>query len=505
MGLGKTVIGIAAAEKLIEEGKVGTCLIVCPPSLKYQWAQRLAEFTDMPSHAMKLRDETIVIPDDTVLTVIDGIRKTRLEQYDRSGSCSYIIIGYENIIYDYPEVARIKPDMVILDEATAIKSFKALRSKRIKKALKSRYRLALTGTPIENKPDEVFSIMQWVDEKILGRYDLFDKAYITRNKYGWPVSYKNLPVLKARLAPAISRKSRLDPDVAPFLPDVEETEWHVPVNDETLGLYRKIARDMLNELNELGPRADLSIHDYYSGSWDESQVSGKLMSQYTALSMLLDHPDLVIFSGQLYKNTDKNGSEYAYRLWQSGALDSVLTAPKLDFLLDKMDSILSFDDSKVLIYSQWVHMLTILDQALPCDCVKFHGSMSAQEKAEAIARFTNNPEIRVLLSSDAGAYGLDMKMANYLINYDVPWSAGKWDQRSYRHVRAASEFEKVYLVHMSMAGTIEDRKLRILKRKKAIASAVLDGHGHDESGSVIMEGDSLRDTLEAILGTPKGP
>lgn len=500
MGLGKTVIGIASAEKLLDEGKIDCCMIVCPPSLKYQWAQRIAEFTYLPSREMKLRDESITVPDQDCL-IIDGSKKARLAQFEllKSGwRPHYIIIGYDNVIYDYAQVVSVRAEMVILDEATAIKSFKAQRSKRIKKALKPPYRLALTGTPVENRPDEVFSIMQWVDESCLGRYDLFDKAYINRNKYGWPVSYKNLPVLMSRLAPAVSRKSRTDHEVAPYLPDVDETVWTVPSDAATMELYREIARDMLGELSEISPYLDMDIHDYYRGI-DESQPNGKLMAMYMCMEMLLDHPDLIIHSASNYLKGGKEGSKYAAHLWQSGKLDDILSSPKLDILGEKVSDILSFEDSKILIFSQYKYMLTLMQDVMPCKSVQFHGSMTPQQKAEAVSRFTNDPEVRVLLSSHAGAYGMDMKMANYLINYDLPWSSGRWDQINHRHIRASSEFDKVYLIHMVTEGSTEERKMRVLLRKIRIASAILDGVGHDETGSVIVEGDSLRSALESAL------
>jgi SNF2 family DNA or RNA helicase len=500
MGLGKTVIGIAAAESLLDSGDITCCLVVCPPSLKYQWAEKIAEFTDLPVVAKEMRDAEIVIPDISGCIVIDGTKKQRLDQFAMAKTMKphYIVLGYENVINDYTQVTAIKPGMVVLDEATAIKSFKAQRSKRIKKALRPHYRLALTGTPIENRPDEVFSIMQWVDETCLGRYDLFDKAYIKRNKYGWPVAYKNLPVLKARLAPAISRKSRADADVKPFLPKVVESEWVVPTDVATMHLYKKIATDMVGELDEISPYTDFEIHDYYNGV-DESQPNGKLMAMYMCMEMLLDHPDLIIHSAQLYDSEAFGGSRYAYTLWQSGALDDITSTPKLDFLLEKLIPILEFEGNKILIFSQYKFMLTLIQEQLTCGSVQFHGSMSPAMKAEAVAKFANDPDCRVFLSSHAGAYGMDMKMANHLINYDLPWSSGKWDQINHRHIRASSEFDKVMLVHMFVDNSIESRKLRILRRKKRIAGAILDGDGQDDLGQVVVEGDSLKANLSLVV------
>lgn len=491
MGLGKTVIAIAAAEKLLDSGAIGCCLVVCPASLKYQWAERIRQFTDVKSFECQ---------------VIDGDPKKRALQYEGALTTRphYIVMGYDNVINDHEQVARIKPGMTVLDEATAIKTFRAKRTKRIKKLLRSPYRLALTGTPIENRPDEIFSIMQWVDETVLGRYDLFDRAYITRNRYGWPVSYKNLPVLKQRLGTAMCRKSRLSPEVYPYLPEVDEDEWYIGTDTETLKLYKYIAGDIVDELSKLERTGSFDLDKYYSG-YDESTPSGKVMGMYMCIQMLMDHPDLIIYSGQLYEFGEAGkGSGYAYSLWQSGHIDSVTECPKLDYLIEKLDGLLAFPDSKIIIFSEYRNMLSIIASRLNCGYVKFHGGMDAKSKNKAYTVFRDDPECRVFLSSNAGAYGMDMSMANYLINYDIPWSAGQADQRNGRHVRASSEFSKVFIRNMIVKGSVEERKLRILSRKRRLASSVLDGAGHDDYGRIDLEGDSLGALLKKTLNPGGG-
>jgi SNF2 family DNA or RNA helicase len=477
MGLGKTVIGIAAAERLMAEGKISCCVIVCPASIKFQWAERIEQFTDAG------------------FCVIDGTVKQReilyqsiLKKFPR-----YIIMGYDNVINDASFVRKIRPEMVILDEATAIKTFRAKRTKQIKKMLKPKYRLALTGTPVENKPDELFSIMQWVDEEVLGRYDLFDKAYISRSHFGWVVGYKNLPVLKKKLGPALSRKSRHDPEVSKYLPSVDEDEWYADMSPEIKKVYKKISGDLLIELDSISPGAGFELHDYYSGA-DESTPSGKVMAIHTAMEMFLDHPDLVIMSAQ-------NGALYANDLWQDGYLDNILTSPKLELLKEKVNEILEFPENKILIYTRYRGMLNILEDELNAESVKFHGGKNSADKQSAVAKFTNDPLCRVFLSSHAGAYGMDMSMANYLINYDLPWSAGKADQINGRHVRVSSEFGQVFVRNVVFRDSIEARKLRMLDRKRRIAGAILDGTGQDEFGRVETDKDTLTDHCREITGT----
>src|SRR6202042_447021 len=115
-----------------------------------------------------------------------------------------------------------------------------------------------------------------------------------------------------------------------------------------------------------------------------------------------------------------------------------------------------------LIFSMHPEMLQIIEERMAgwyTGCVQYHGRMSAVSRAAAVNRFGNDPDCRLFLSSHAGAYGTDMKMASHLINYDLPWSAGRSDQINGRHQRASSEFSKVFIRDLIVSGSIEERKL----------------------------------------------
>ena len=168
LGLGKTVITIAALEQLMDEGQIKEPgLIICLSSLKYQWANQIEKFTNGTSKAL----------------VIDGTPKKRAEQYAlvkdwRHNNIDYVILNYEQVVNDWKNVANLPRGFVVIDEATAIKSFRSKRSRAVKKLTDSKYRFALTGTPIENgKPEELYSIMQFVDSNLLGRFDILQVHY----------------------------------------------------------------------------------------------------------------------------------------------------------------------------------------------------------------------------------------------------------------------------------------------------------------------------------------
>jgi SNF2 family DNA or RNA helicase len=507
MGLGKTLIALAAIEELLGRNEIDMSVIVVPPSLKYQWAQQIAKLTDVDTRVIEVRGEdgekqSITVPTENYGVIIDGTPAKRQAQYERitADRPDYVIMGYSNVVDDWNMVRRLKPGCIVLDEATAIKTFKAQRTRKIKR-LTAPFRLALTGTPVENgKPEEIFSIMQWVDDTVLGRFDLFDSTYIVRNGFGGVTRYKNLPVLHNRLAQAMVRKTALDEDVAPYLPQTIERNVPVTLDAKTKKAYRKIASDLLEELSKATPASgsfDVFTHYHGGGDFDENSQQGQIMARMGALDMLLNHPDLVVRSGQNYEDSQKQrdlgvqkvtwpGSKYAYEIWQSGLLDDVESTPKLDVLIEEVETILASNPgNKIIVFSVNPDMLSLIDDRLPDGiAVQYHGRMSAGVKAAGAARFQQDETCRVFLSSHAGAFGTDLYMANHLINYDLAWSSGKQDQINARHARASSEFKTIFVHNLLTTDTTEPRKYSSLALKRRVGSAITDGRGADDKGRV---------------------
>jgi SNF2 family DNA or RNA helicase len=441
-----------------------------------------------------------------VPSVIDGTKYDRSIQYSvvsMTPNVHYVIISYDYVLLDSEYMTKLAPEMVILDEASAIKSFKTQRSKKIKKLFKDvPYRLALTATPIENKPEELYSIMQFVDSSVLGRYDLFEKAYVVRHAKGWVRAYKNLDVLNQRMGDAMIRKARTDPDVSPYLPEVDEGNWVVPLDNRIIKIYCDIAADMLIELDKIPThKVDLK----YGNMEAEDTPNGRLMAMHMCLEMLLCHPSLIYNSAAKYLENSPEGSEYAWLLVTSDVLGEVpLSSAKLDMLKTELEAILDNPDSKVLVYSKYKFMLDIIKRELPYKSVMFTGDMSAREKDKARKQFADDPTMRIFLSSYAGGYGLDMNMADYLVNYDLPWSFGTQDQINSRHVRASSAFSQVFVRNLITYDSIEERKMRVLERKRRISDLAIDGN--TDSGdnittdtSVVLDSDFLRKHLTQFI------
>lgn len=498
LGLGKTVLTIAAVENLMDQGEVREPgLVICLSSLKYQWASQIEKFTDGTSRPL----------------VIDGTPKQREKQYAealdwKNSGVDYVIINYEQVVNDWKFVEQLPRGFVIVDEATAIKSFKSKRSKYVKK-LDSKYKFALTGTPVENgKPEEIFSIMQFVNPRILGRFDLFDATFIVRNQFGGVDRYRNIPVLHKTLSQAIVRKRQQDDDVAPFLPETISAEpILVQFDRKSASLYRQISTELMTDLddalNSFGPRFDIFAH--YGQQSDQGgpmdELRGRIMSKLTCLRMLCDHPDLVRHSADIYNPMVGEGSKYAAELKDSGILDGIKSAPKLDALKEFVDNFLSeYDQNKVVIFTSYVKMVDYIRAALnKYGTVGYTGKMSAKEKEAAKQKFQTDPSCRILVSSDAGGYGVDLPQANMLINYDLPWNAGLAVQRNGRIKRASSTWKSVVIQDFLIDGSVEERQHALLLQKNAVANAVVDGEGINDRGGVNLTAGSLRAFLQSSI------
>ncbi len=488
MGLGKTVLSIAAVERLIEDEVVSAGFVICPNSLKHQWRRQIAKFTE----------------DQAAVIVVDGSPTRRRKLYNEyaDGGADYLILNYDQVVNDWEIISMLGRDFIIADEATAFKNFKPKRSRRIKK-LQATYQWALTGQPIENRAEEVFSIMQWVDSEVLGDFKEFEAAFIDRDNWGKVRRYKNLPTLHKILSGAMVRATR--EEVADQMPDVIEESVLVDFPPNSAKLYRIITEELLDELDAaismFGAKA-FDLTKFYSGADESSskEAQGRIMSKMVCMRMLCDCPELLRISAEHFAGErhvgQRSGSAYAYDLRERGLLDRVNGDPKLYATLELIDELLEAAPvNKVVFFSYFTDMIDILAKSCKYKSVKFTGKMSTKQRDEAKQQFTDDPDTRLFLSSDAGGYGVDLPMANFLISYDLPWSAGAWDQRNSRIIRLSTEFPEVTLISMLISGSLEERQYDMLQQKARIGSAIVDGKGIDKRGELTLDLKSLSEFL----------
>jgi SNF2 family DNA or RNA helicase len=489
MGLGKTPMTIAATENLRDLGKVKeTTLVLCLSSLKYQWQKEVQKFSD------------------STALVIDGTPKQRKDQYDQHQDYDYVIMNYEQVVNDWEIIKAFRFSAIICDEATAIKGFKAKRAKKVKELAKRiPIRFALTGTPIENgKPEEIFSIMQFVDASILGRFDIFDKTFIVRNYFGGVQRYRNLEVLHNRLQQWSVRKSQKDEDVKPYLPDAIYREpILVKLDSKSQKLYDYITADLMTVLSEaremLGSSFNLAAHygQQYDPGDPANELRGQIMSRIGALRMLCSGFSTLVESASNFEAHNGKGSAYIHSL--SSQVHELTKAKKRDTLVDYLKDHLDIEPTyKAVVFSSYVtsvwDIVANLENA-GYTAVGYTGEMNARQKEEAKVTFQTSPTCRVLVSSDAGGYGVDLPQANLLVNYDQPWSSGLAVQRNGRINRASSTWPSITIQDILVLDSIEQRQYDMLKQKSNVAGAILDGAGINDKGGVDLTVGSLIDFL----------
>ena len=418
-------------------------------------------------------------------------------------------MNYEQVVNDWDILSKFDFDAIIIDEATAIKGFRSKRSKKVKElGKKVGIRFALTGTPIENgKPEELYSIMQFVEPLLLGRFDIFDKAFIVRNHFGGVLRYRNLPVLHEKLKEWSIRKRQTDPDVAPYLPDaVYRDPMYVKLDKGSQELYDYIARDLVDMLQEasqlFGASFDVASHyGQKSAPGDPAgEMRGKIMSILGALRMLCSSPRALMSSYEKFDNHE-GGSAYIHSLGH--LINNVSKTPKMDALVKYLDDHLSIDESyKAVVFASYLDSVDEIVERLNkkgFGAVAHTGQMNAVKKNDAKVKFQTRPHIRVFVSSDAGGYGMDLPQANLLVNYDQPWSAGLVTQRNGRIKRASSEWPTIAIQDILVQDSIDQRQWDMLRQKKDIAGAILDGEKINAKGGVDLTVGSLLKFLEGTI------
>jgi superfamily II DNA/RNA helicase len=175
--------------------------------------------------------------------------------------------------------------------------------------------------------------------------------------------------------------------------------------------------------------------------------------------------------------------------------------PKLDALIRYVQEFLdSYDGNKLVIFTSYVHMVKLIARELESYNPQIYtGELDAKAKEVAKVTFQTDASCRILISSDAGGYGVDLPQANLLINYDLPWNAGLALQRNGRIRRASSTWPSIVIQDFLMAGSIEERQHDMLLQKNAIADAIMDGEGVDATGGVPLNLGSLRAFLQETM------
>ncbi len=426
MGLGKTIQAIAATEFLIKELHVSNILIICPTSLKYQWKNEIEKFTGRN------------------VQVVEGTLNKRKQQY--LSDKYYKIASYGVGLNDIKYINEAEFDLIILDEAQKIKNWKTKTAKNLKK-LGSQYAIVLTGTPLENKLEELHSIVEFIDPYKLGAmFKFLDKHQIV-DETGKVIGYKNLNEISKVLSDILIRRQKHE--IISQLPGRVDKNYFVDVTDEQMDIhsdYQNIVSRLVNKWRRYG---FLSEKD-----------RKRLILSLSSMRMVSDSTYIL---DQQEKHYDK----------------------KIDELKDILQDIFDSGDDKVVIFSQWERMTRLISKELEkmgVDYEYLHGGVPSSKRKKLIDNFREKPEKRIFLSTDAGGVGLNLQSANVIINVDLPWNPAVLEQRIGRVYRLGQQ-KVVRVINLISRGTIEHRILGVIGFKKSVFEGVLDG-GSDQ---VIMD------------------
>jgi superfamily II DNA or RNA helicase len=416
MGLGKTVQALAAAELLRRRRGIERVLVIAPASVKYQWKTEIERFTNLS------------------VQVIDGYFPRRRELY---GSPRFFnLTSYELMRRDLPLVQDMKPDLIILDEAQRIRNWTTATARQVKQ-LKSRYAFVLTGTPLENKLEELFSVVEFVDGRLLGPAFRFLQDHRMEDDKGYLIGYRGLDRLHEKLQPILLRRTRQE--VLKDLPQRTDQVYQVRMTEEQSVPY-----------------------------WEQSEILGKLMHKWQRQGWLSEI-DLRRITCCIQNMRMLCNSTFLFD-------KKTNHSPKLEEFREIIRELAIEEQRKVVVFSEYERMTYLVGEELDklgISFVSLHGGVPARKRGDLIEKFRRDPECRVFLSTDAGGVGLNLQAASTVVNLEPPWNPARLEQRIGR-VHRLGQSHPVQVIHLLTTNSIEERVWETLRLKKSLFAGVFD-------------------------------
>jgi superfamily II DNA or RNA helicase len=436
MGLGKTIEAIAAVEILARTAGVARVLVVSPTSLKHQWQQEIEKFTRRSA------------------LVVEGLLPRRTELY--AAESFYKLTNYDVISRDLEAIRRWQPDVIVLDEAQRIKNWKTRTAQTVKQ-LDSKCAIVLTGTPLENRLEELHSIVEFVDRFRLGPMFRFLDAHQHVDEGGRVVGYRNLSKISETLSPILIRRTK--DKVLKELPERLEKRFFVPMTKQQMAHHE-----------------------------ENRETVARLVAKWRRYGFLAEADQLRMRIALQNMRMSCNSTYLLDKKTDHGV--------KADELIDLLGEIFEDHDSKVVVFSQWVRMHELVARRLQrrkWAHVFFHGGVPGPQRKGLVQRFKEDPVCRLFLATDAGGVGLNLQHASAVVNLDQPWNPAVLEQRIGR-VHRLGQRRPVRVVHFIAQGTIEEGMLGLLAFKKSLFTGVLD----DGANEVFLGGTKMKRFMESV-------
>jgi len=436
MGLGKTIQAIAAAEILARHFGVSKVLVICPTSLKYQWQSEIARFAGRESR------------------VLSGGRTQRQKDFALDDFCK--ITNYEKLKPDLDLIADWAPELVIVDEAQRVKNWNTIAAKALKR-IDSPYAIVLTGTPLENKLEELISIVQFVDQHRLGPTWKLLHEHQVKDEAGRVTGYTGLEKIGETLAPVMIRRRKSE--VLQQLPERADQNLLVPMTE-----------------------MQMFHHD------ENAEVVRRIVTRWRKMKFLSDMDQRRLTCALQNMRMSCNSTYLLDHETDHGI--------KADELAALLDGLFAQPETKAVVFSQWTRTHDIVIRRLEArgiGYVSFHGGVPSEKRPALIERFRDDPDCRVFLSTDAGSTGLNLQHASTLVNMDLPWNPAILEQRISR-IHRMGQKRPVQIINFVSKGTIEEGMLSVLAFKRSLAAGILDGG----TGEISLGGSRLNRFMKDV-------
>lgn len=436
MGLGKTIQAIAAAEILARHFGISKVQVICPTSLKYQWQSEIKRFSGRDSF------------------VIAGGRAQRQKDYVRDDFCK--ITNYEKLQPDLDLITAWSPDLVIVDEAQRVKNWNTIAARALKR-IDSPYAVVLTGTPLENKLEELISIVQFVDQHHLGPTWKLLHEHQVKDESGRVTGYTSLEKIGQTLAPIMIRRRK---------------------SEVLMQLPERTDQNLLVPMTEL----QMTYHQ------ENAEIVTKIVQRWRKMKFLSDKDQRRLTCALQNMRMSCNSTYLLDQETDHGV--------KADELAALFDGLFEQPDAKAVVFSQWTRTHDIVIRRLEArgiGYVSFHGGVPSEKRPALVERFRDDPDCRVFLSTDAGATGLNLQHASTLVNMDLPWNPALLEQRIAR-IHRMGQKRPVQIVNFVAKGTIEEGMLSVLAFKRSLSAGILDGG----TGEISLGGSRLNRFMKDV-------
>jgi len=446
MGLGKTVQLLGLLARIVEEGEPGRrFLVICPTSVIGNWRREITRFVPQlrplihhgPSRSASARN---------LRSRMDG---------DAPDEATILITSYALARRDVDMLSEIPFDCLVLDEAQNIKNPEAAQSQAVRQ-LAAHRRVALSGTPVENRLTELWSILDFLNPGLLGGRAAF------RNNFTVPIERYGdedaAELLRRVTGPFVLRRLKTDPEIAPDLPEKSEAVRFCPLTREQAALYQATVDKALEDIAGL-----------------EGGVTrrGRVLAMLTAIKQICNHPAHFLKDKVLAPR-------------RSGKLTRFM-----QLVEEVVDS-----DGHALVFTQYREMGDILAAVLSkelSESIPFlHGGLSRNQREDMVQRFQSpeGPTVMVI-SLRAGGTGLNLTRANHVFHYDRWWNPAVEDQATDRAFRIG-QTRDVTVHRMVSQGTLEEQIHQLLEDKRSLAGRVV---GTDETWLSELDDDTLRSLM----------